>query len=151
LRPVRRESSNLGASAAAVPPGGVKWATSLGVSSQAVAVELNGGLTQYASPTQVEQVTSNGVALGSLANIEIDKEGFVNAIFDNGVTRRVAQIAVATFPNPDGLKALSGNAYLASNTSGSFNLKTPGAGGAGLLSQRRWRPRLWTCPRSSPD
>ena len=28
----------------------------------------------------------------------------------------------------------TGNAYLASNESGSFNLKTPGTGGAGLLS-----------------
>jgi len=112
----------------------VKWATSLGVASQEVVVDLNAGLTQYAEITELDSVTSNGTGLGSLANIEIDKDGFVNAIFDNGVTRRVAQVAVATFPNADGLKSLSGNTYLASDESGTFNLKTPGTGGAGLLA-----------------
>lgn len=126
-----------GSSTAALGAGEVKWADALGVGGQSLTVDLastTGGLTQFDSPTIVQAVTTDGTAFGSLTNIEIDAEGFVTAIFDNGVTRRVAQVAVATFPNPDGLKALSGNAYLVSNSSGAFNLKTPGAGGAGLLS-----------------
>ena len=50
-------------------------------------------------------MNTNGTAFGNLASIEIDKEGFVTAIFDNSVTRRIAQVAIATFANPDGRKA----------------------------------------------
>ena len=40
----------------------------------------------------------------------------------------------ATFPNPSGLKAISGNAYRVSSNSGAYNLKPPGTGGAGTIS-----------------
>ncbi len=43
-------------------------------------------------------------------------------------------MAIATFPNPDGLKPLSGNSYRVSLNSGTYNLKAPGTGGAGNLS-----------------
>jgi flagellar hook protein FlgE len=78
-------------------------------------------------------VVTNGTAFGNLSNIEIDDEGFVTAIFDNGVTRRVAQVALATFVSPDSLTAANANAYRVSQGSGTYNLKAPGAGGAGLI------------------
>ena len=43
-------------------------------------------------------------------------------------------MALATFENEDGLKAISGDAYQVSSTSGSYNLKTAGSGGAGTIS-----------------
>src|SRR5690606_17289972 len=79
-------------------------------------------------------VTTNGTAFGNLTNVEIDEDGFVTAIFDNGVTRRIAQVAVATFANPNGLIPLNGNAYRVSQASGPFSLKTPGTGGAGAIA-----------------
>ncbi len=57
------------------------------------------------SDSIVQAVTTNGTAFGNLSNIEIDEEGFVTAIFDNGVTRRIAQVALATFPSPDSLSS----------------------------------------------
>ncbi|ADL00758.1 hypothetical protein MMB232_01390 [Brevundimonas subvibrioides] len=130
-------SITLGASdAAAGTAAAPKWKTSLGIDNQNVSFDLTasaGGLTQYDSDSIVQAVVTNGTAFGNLSNIEIDEEGYVTAIFDNGVTRRIAQVALATFTSADSLTPASGNAYRVSQGSGTFNLKTPGAGGAGLI------------------
>ena len=128
----------LNASDSAVAPGLAtpKWATSLGIDDQAVTFDLTasaGGLTQYDSDSIVQAVVTNGTAFGNLSNIEIDEEGYVTAIFDNGVTRRIAQVALATFTSADSLTAANGNAFRVSEGSGTYNLKAPGTGGAGLI------------------
>jgi flagellar hook protein FlgE len=113
-----------------------KWATALGIDDQAISFDLAasaGGLTQYDSDSIVQAVVTNGTAFGNLSNIEIDDEGFVTAIFDNGVTRRIAQVALATFTSPDSLTTANGNAFRVSQGSGTYNLKAPGSGGAGLI------------------
>ncbi len=129
---------SIGASSATAPTApAVQWAEGLGIDSQDITLELGGaagGLTQYESPSVVQAVTTNGTAFGNLSNVAIDEDGFVTAIFDNGVTRRIAQVAIATFPNPDGLIAVDGNAYRLSNASGGFSLKAPGTGGAGSIA-----------------
>ena len=81
----------------------------------------------------VQAVLTNGTAFGNLSEIKIDETGFVTAVFDNGVTRKLAQIALATFPSPDNLSQTSGNAYNGSQGSGTFNLKVAGTGGAGKI------------------
>ncbi|PZO04661.1 MAG: transposase [Alphaproteobacteria bacterium] len=127
---------NIGASDSAAAPGAVKWATGLGIAAQPISLALNasaGGITQYSSASAVQSVNTNGTAFGNLASIEIDKEGFVTAIFDNSVTRRIAQVAIATFASPDNLTVENGNAYRVSRGSGTFNLKTAGTGGAGFV------------------
>jgi flagellar hook protein FlgE len=113
-----------------------QWRDSLGIDDQTITFDLSasaGGLTQYDSDSIVQAVTTNGTAFGNLSNIEIDDEGYVTAIFDNGVTRRVAQVALATFTSPDSLAVANANAYRVSQGSGTYNLKAPGSGGAGLI------------------
>jgi flagellar hook protein FlgE len=113
-----------------------KWATGLGIDNQVVSFDLTasaGGLTQYDSDSIVQAVVTNGTAFGNLSNIEIDEEGFVTAIFDNGVTRQIAQVAIATFTSPESLTSANGNAFRVSQGSGTYNLKAPGSGGAGLI------------------
>ena len=90
-------------------------------------------LSYWVRPPVVQAVLTNGTAFGNLAEVKIDDAGFVTAIFDNGVTRQIAQIALATFPSPDSLTQTSGNAYRVSQGSGTFNLKAAGTGGAGLI------------------
>lgn len=127
----------LSSDSAAPGAGEVKWASALGISAQSVKVDLAagaGGLSQYDSQSVVQAVTTNGTAFGNLTNIEISEAGDVTAIFDNGTTRRIAQVAIATFPNPDGLRTVTGNSYRVSLESGTYNFKTPGTGGAGLIA-----------------
>ena len=126
-------ASDPGSVGTAIAP---QWRDSLGIDDQTLTFDLAasaGGLTQYDSDSIVQAVTTNGTAFGNLSDIQIDEEGYVTANFDNGVTRRVAQVALATFVSPDSLTAANANAYRVSQGSGTFNLKAPGAGGAGLI------------------
>jgi flagellar hook protein FlgE len=129
-------SITLGASDAGAPgAGAVNWAANLGISGQSLALELGssaeGGLTQLAKASSVTTVGTNGAGVGQIVGVEVSEDGYVTAIFDNGEVRRLAQIALATFPNPNGLRALSGNAFGASIEAGDYSLKRPGEGGAG--------------------
>ncbi|HZV84613.1 MAG TPA: flagellar hook-basal body complex protein, partial [Brevundimonas sp.] len=128
---------NFASSDSAAPAAGeFQWAPGLGIDDQSLAFDLSasaGGLTQYDSASVVQAVLTNGTAFGNLSEVKIDDTGFVTAIFDNGVTRRIAQIALATFPSPDSLTQTFGNAYRVSQGSGTYNLKAAGSGGAGLI------------------
>ena len=128
---------SFGASDSAAPGAGAfNWAAGLGIDDQVLTFDLSasaGGLTQYDSASVVQAVLTNGTAFGNLSEVKIDDTGFVTAIFDNGVTRRIAQIALATFPSPDALLESTGNAFRVSQGSGTYNLKAAGTGGAGTI------------------
>ena len=78
-------------------------------------------------------LTVNGTNFGNLSNVTVDDKGFVTANYDNGVSRQIAQVAIATFPNPNGLSPISGNAYGGTLAAGSMTLKVAGTGGAGTI------------------
>jgi flagellar hook protein FlgE len=127
---------DLGASAGPAGANG-QWAVGLGINGQKISVNLGaapGGLTQLDSASVTQSIAVNGTAFGNLTDIQVDEQGNVSANFDNGVSRRIAQVAVATFINPNGLAPVTGNGYRTSLASGPFNLKGPGQGGAGTLS-----------------
>jgi len=129
----------LGASNAAAPgAGAANWASGLGINGQNLAFQLgsttDGGLTQLAKDSTVTTVSTNGAGVGQIVGVQVSQDGFVTATFDNGEVRKLAKIAIATFPNPDGLHSESGNAYGASVAAGSYSLKSAGEGGAGQVS-----------------
>jgi len=133
-------SLSLGSSDGATAGADGAWAADLGIAAQTIAFDLNasaGGLTQYDSTSIVQATYTNGTAFGNLTEVKIDEAGFVTAIFDNGVMRKIAQVALATFPSADSLTEVSGNAFRVSQNSGTFNLKAPGTGGAGLLGAQQ--------------
>ena len=118
--------------------GGTRWNDSLGIAGQTVALSLGsagaaGGFTQYASASTLISTSVNGAIFGSLSGVKVDENGFVTALFDNGIERKIYQLPVATFINPAGLKAETGNAYSVTNDSGPFNLKLANTGGAGKV------------------
>jgi flagellar hook protein FlgE len=137
---VANPTINFGASAAAAPGAGqVNWSAALGIAAQTATLNLTGGagstggLTQLNSQSVTQSITTNGTAFGNLTNVQIDKAGIVTAVFSNGVTRPIAQVAIATFPNPDGLTPISGDAFQVSQNSGTFTLEQPNQGGAGQI------------------
>ena len=121
---------SLADSAAAGTP---RWATAQGIAANTVDFDLT-KLTQYADASTVNSVNSNGASVGAVVGVEVSDDGIVSAIFDNSQVRQIAKIAVATFPDAPGLPATSGNAYLATLTSGQMTLKAPGNGGAGKIA-----------------
>ncbi|MES2896130.1 MAG: flagellar hook protein FlgE [Pseudomonadota bacterium] len=121
---------NFAASGAATTP---RWANSLGISASSIDLDL-AKLTQYASASTVNAVNSDGANVGNVVGVEVSEDGIVSAIFDNSEVRKIAKIGLATFPNPDGLSPVSGNAYRPTIPSGEFVIKEPGVGGAGEIA-----------------
>jgi flagellar hook protein FlgE len=81
----------------------------------------------------VNSLNPDGATVGNVTGVEVTEDGKVSALLDNGLVRLVAQIGLATFPNPDELAAVSGNAYSQSSRSGEYSIKQPKLGGAGLI------------------
>ncbi|THD70292.1 flagellar hook protein FlgE [Phenylobacterium sp.] len=108
------------------------WATNLGIAGQTLNFNLS-QVTQLASPSVVNSVSADGATAGNIVGVQVGADGVVSALFDNSQVRKIAQVAVATFPNPDGLQAISGNAYGSTLQAGSMTLKVAGTGGAGSI------------------
>ena len=121
-------SMTIGASGGAAPA----WATALGAASQTISLNLS-NVTQESSTSATQSITTNGTSFGNLSSVTVDAKGIVTANYDNGVSRNIAQVAVATFSDPDGLAAVSGDAYQQTLASGNYSILQAGTGGAGVI------------------
>ena len=92
------------------------------------------GLTQLSGKFATNYINQDGAKFGNYSGVSISEDGIVTAIFDNGETRAIAQIPLATFVDVNALEALSGNAYIETTMSGNATLRTAGEGGAGLIA-----------------
>ena len=91
------------------------------------------GLTQFGSESALISSSVDGGLQGAFT-VQVSENGRVSALFEDGTSREVFQLPIATFPNPDGLTRLSGNAYGASDLSGLVTINEGGAAGAGRLA-----------------
>ncbi len=91
------------------------------------------GTTQYGTTSAVTSQSQNGYSSGSLQRISIDSTGIVTGIFSNGSTSNVAQIAIATFPNTNGLGLAGKSLYIETNDSGQPLTGTAGSSGRGKI------------------
>ncbi len=113
------------------------WTNGAGTGPIAVSLGTNGGLdglTQFGGTSSLISSSVDGGLLGSVASVRISDAGIVSAVFDDGTTRDVYQLPLASFQNPDGLNRLPGNAYGISDESGSVAINAPGSLGAGMIS-----------------
>lgn len=81
-------------------------------------VNTTNGLAGFANPSNAVVREQNGFPAGSLINISVDANGVISGFFDNGVTRSLAQIALATFNNPGGLVRSNDGMYQSTPNSG---------------------------------
>jgi len=78
-------------------------------------------------------ISQNGYPAGTLANITVGQDGTVTGAFTNGQNRALAQVAVATFQNEDGLSRIGGNQFSSTSASGLAQVGTAGAGRFGSI------------------
>jgi flagellar hook protein FlgE len=95
---------------------------------------LADGLGQSGGPFSVSRINQNGLRFGNFTGVSIDINGIVTASFDNGERLPIFIIPIATFPDPDGLAAQTGNTYLQTDRSGAFLLRQSGTGAAGTIA-----------------
>ena len=84
------------------------------------------GLTMYAAasninPTMGIKGTGAGKAVGKMTSVGVNEAGQIVASYSNGDTKKIGQIAVASFTNPSGLEKVGDNLYAATLNSGSFD------------------------------
>lgn len=108
----------------------INWGN--GSEDQDIEIEID-SLTQFAGEYNVIFSQQNGAELGLRTGVEIDNDGIVTARFSNGQTAALFKLPIATFSNVNGLTEVTGNAFVESTDSGSFNLREAGEGGAGSV------------------
>ena len=117
----------------------IPWSPSVsGLQPQTISINMgtpgsSDGITQFDNTSVLVSSTVDGALFGSVSGVSIDSDGFVTAKFSNGLSQKVFKIPVATFDNPDGLEAATGNAYAASEQSGTPTIGEANLGAAGSI------------------
>lgn len=62
-----------------------------------------------------------GRKVGKMSGVSVATDGKITASYDNGTTKLLGQIAVASFPNPSGLEKFGDNLYVTTMNSGAFD------------------------------
>ncbi len=93
----------------------------------------NAGITQLSAPFSPYNVSKDGAPIGDLQSVEIDAQGFLEAVYDTGFRRVLYQIPVADVPNLNGLEALNNQAYSISQHSGDVYFWDAGSGPVGNI------------------
>jgi flagellar hook protein FlgE len=108
-----------------------------GVSLGNIAVAIgSGGLTQFADPNggaQVNLLTQNGFAAGSLQTVAVNSKGRIEGAYSNGRTLDLAEVTLANFNGANFLKRLDGGAYATTDESGQATYNASGTIAASSL------------------
>ncbi|EFE08111.1 flagellar hook protein FlgE [Citrobacter youngae] len=90
--------------------------------------------TQYGSDFSVTTNSATGYASATQNGVQVDDDGKVYATYSNGERMLQGQVVLATFPDENGLQAVSGTAWVQTGESGTPLIGTPGSGSCGTLS-----------------
>lgn len=89
------------------------------------------GITQLGAPFSPTNIVKDGAPIGSLQGVEINQQGYLEAVYNSGFRRTIFQIPVADVPNPNGLTAMNNQAYSVSADSGDLYFWDAGKGPVG--------------------
>ncbi|AYF45561.1 flagellar hook-basal body protein [Halobacteriovorax sp. BALOs_7] len=89
--------------------------------------------TQYGSGSAVARHTQDGASAATLGSLSFNDDGILTAVYDNGETRDIAQIAIAKFDNNEGLFKMGKNLFKESKNSGQPAMGKPGEAGRGQV------------------
>lgn len=92
--------------------------------------QIHGLSTAASSVIMSEQ---DGFPPGTLSDFSIGTDGTINGTFTNGLTRTLGRLALAVFPNPQGLVAQADNLFSQGPNSGEPTIAPPGLFGAGTI------------------
>jgi len=110
-----------------------EYLSGIGVATQIINIDLS-EIGQTAKTSLMNSLTTDGTAFANQISTAIGSDGYVSAVYDNGSTRKIAQLAIAKFSNPDGLDMKTGGLFTPSRTSGDFTLNKAGTNSTGSIS-----------------
>jgi flagellar hook protein FlgE len=88
-------------------------------------------VSQYASTSSTNSSYQDGYGAGSLRDLSVDQNGVMSGTFTNGQVLTLAQVAVASFTNPNGLLQVGGTSWGQTISSGSPTIGVANSGGRG--------------------
>ena len=91
------------------------------------------GLSQFGGFTSAASTSQDGFAQGTLVDVSVEADGIVTGQFSNGRSESIAQIALASFSNAEGLDRKSNNYFQYNSSSGEPVITAPQAGSAGSI------------------
>jgi flagellar hook protein FlgE len=93
-------------------------------------------VTQYGTASEAYKTIQDGFTGGTLAGLTFNDDGVLSAMYTNGQTVNLAQVALAKFENPEGLFKMGQNRFRESRLSGQATIGAPQAGGRGRISSK---------------
>ncbi len=93
-------------------------------------------MTQYGSNSEAYKTIQNGYTSGSVGSLKFEDDGRLVAVYTNGETVSVGQIAIAKFESPEDLLKAGGNKFKETRNSGQPTIGTPLSGGRGQVSSK---------------
>jgi len=93
----------------------------------------NNSTSQYATGFSVSTLSSDGYATGRLTGLDISETGLMRATFSNGIATPLGQVALADFPNVQGLRSIGDTAWRETIDSGAIVTGSAGTGRFGLI------------------
>lgn len=91
------------------------------------------GTTQNSAGFTVLGLSQDGFATGRLSGVDISDDGLVRATFTNGQSTPLGKIAMANFPNPQGLSQIGNTSWEETIDSGAVLAGEAGTGTFGLI------------------
>jgi flagellar hook protein FlgE len=90
--------------------------------------------TEFGTQFGVTSIIPNGYTTGQLSTLSIDSTGIVSAVYTNGQSTKLGQLAIANFPNPQGLQQLGNTNWAQTFSSGTVVSGTAGSAGFGSVT-----------------
>jgi flagellar hook protein FlgE len=92
------------------------------------------GMTQLSAKSNISSGSVNGSAPSSISSVKIEADGTINAVYADGSSKSLYQIAMATVESPDNLEVSNGNVYRTTSSSGVVTLGFAGSSGFGEIA-----------------
>jgi flagellar hook protein FlgE len=93
----------------------------------------NNTTTQYSANFSVNTLDPNGFSTGRLTGLDISEEGLIRSTYTNGISIPLGKIAMADFPNSQGLANVGSASWTETIDSGAVITGEAGSGRFGLI------------------
>lgn len=93
----------------------------------------NNSTTQFSANFSVSTLNPTGFSTGRLTGIDISEEGLIRATYTNGISIPMGKIALADFPNSQGLVNVGSTSWDQTSESGDVTAGEAGTGRFGLI------------------
>ena len=90
-------------------------------------------ITSFASSSSTSATSQDGYGAGTVNSLTVDQNGVIIGNYSNGQTISMAQVAVSTFLNENGLSKVGGNDWAATVSSGAAAVGAATQGGRGSV------------------